>query len=116
MTFPPEFGAFTKPTLIAVSDSVQAKLYLAKDREIDPLETLEAAPGENFFERLSEVLKGKLDEGIFVRLALAVPEDMKEELEDSLHIALLKVTDVLLPKLLTNTEPVDIAGEVLDAI
>ncbi len=116
MTIPEEVGEFFEPTLVAVAGSVQAKLFLAKGHAVTALETVEARPGEAFFERLSENLKTRLDKEEFVRLALSVPEDMTEELENSLHIALLKVTDVILPKLLTNTEPVDIAVEVLDAI
>jgi len=126
--------------LIVVIDSVQAKLYRAHERTIEPVSVISAQTDtldrerlavktgagdmrsaepednrkawsrEQLYEGLSADLMKRLQNGEFEELAIAVPEEHKNALEDSLHIDLLKRVKVTIPKLLTGEEPLDLAA------
>jgi protein required for attachment to host cells len=142
MQLPQSFRAFQKPTLIVATDSVQAKIYKAYEHTIEHVETISrkadvlggereavktgagdmrSAEPENdsqdwsreqLYDALSQNLMHRLQNGEFEELALMVPEENKNDLEDSLHINLLKRITVTIPKMLTNEEPLDLAAHV----
>lgn len=126
--------------LIVVTDNVQAKMFRVEDRIIELVHTISKKPDrldrdreavrtgsgdmrsaepeddsktwsrEHLYNELSAELMKRLQNKEFERLAFTVPEENKDELQDCLHIDLLKRTDVFIPKLLTNEEPLDIAA------
>lgn len=142
MTIPENLHPFRVPTLIAVTDNVQAKLFLANDREIDLIHTIStklepmeqervqvitgsggARSGEQhednqkwtreqLYAQLDADLVGRLRNGDFAALAVSVPQENINELKESLHVDLLKVADVWVGKLLTNDDLLDIVQHV----
>ncbi len=142
MTIPQDLHPFRVPTLIAVTDNVQAKLFLANDREIDLVHTIStklepmeqervqiitgaggARSGEQheqnqkftreqLYAQLDADLVSRLRNGDFKALAVTVPQENINELKESLHVDLLKVADAWVGKLLTNDDLVDIVQHV----
>ena len=142
MQLPEQLHPFHVPTLIVVTDHVQAKLFLATDREIDLLETfstksentdsdhhvvargsgeLSSSAGEDnrqawsreqLYEKLNVDLMLRLKKGQFEALAFTVPHDCVNVLKESLHIDLLKRAKAFVPKLLTNDDLLDIVAHV----
>ena len=142
MTIPEELRPFAVPTMIAVTDNVQAKLYLANGREIDLVHTIStklepmeqervqiitgaggSRSGEQheqnqkytrdqLYDQLSADLVERLRNGDFEALAVTVPQENINELKESLHVELLKVTDAWVGKLLTNDDVLDIVQHV----
>lgn len=138
MQIPQELKEYEKPTMIVVTDSVQAKLFLAHHRDIEPAghitsqypptddmeRTSGASPSGRHFgeqdERLQEIslekLYGELSKELMHRLQneefedliFTVPQDHINELKESIHIQLLKRASIWVPKLLTNDEVKDI--------
>lgn len=128
--------------MIAVTDNVQAKLYLANDRAIDLVHTIStklekmeqervqivtgaggARSGEQhednqkwtreqLYGKLSEDLVARLRGGEFQALAVTVPQENINELKETLHMDLLKAADVWVGKLLTNDDALDIVRHV----
>lgn len=142
MTIPQDLHPFRVPTLIAVTDNVQAKLFLANDREIELVHTIStkldpmeqervqiitgsggARSGEQhednqkwtreqLYAQLDGDLTARLRNGEFEALAVTAPQEHVNELKESLHVDLLKVADVWVGKLLTNDDLVDIVQHV----
>ncbi|MEI6511197.1 MAG: hypothetical protein WCO25_04105 [Candidatus Uhrbacteria bacterium] len=142
MQLPEDLHPFRVPTMIAVTDNVQAKLYLANDREINLVHTIStklepmeqervqiitgsggARSGEQhennqkwtreqLYAQLDKDLVGRLRNGDFEALAVTVPQENINELKESLHVDLLKVADAWVGKLLTNDDLVDIVQHV----
>lgn len=138
MQIPQKLQDFKKPTMIAVTDSVQAKLYLARERSVNYVATItssyppkddvertsgESSSGSHFSEqseKLDEVSREKLyialskdlmhrhQAGEFEELTITVPQEHMNELKESIHIDLLKLTSAWVPKLLTNDDIKDI--------
>ena len=141
MQLPEDLHPFRVPTLIAVTDNVQAKLFLANDREIELVHTIStklepmeqervqiitgggAKSGENhednqqwtreqLYIQLDADLVARLRNGDFEALAVTVPQENINELKESLHVDLLKVADVWVGKNLTNDDLLDIVQHV----
>ncbi len=142
MQLPEDLHPFRVPTLIAVTDNVQAKIYLANDRSVELIHTIStklepmeqervqiitgsggARSGEQheqnqkytreqLYDRLSADLVGRLRNGDFQALAVTVPQENVNELKESLHVDLLKVADAWVGKLLTNDDVLDIVQHV----
>lgn len=142
MQLPQELHAFAVPTMIAVTDNVQAKLFRAVDRDIELITTIstklehvdqervairtgsgdmrsgeqhdnnEQYQREKLYEQLSQDLWKRLQTGEFEELAVCVPQENVNELKESLHVELLKVADVWVTKHLTNDELLDIVAHV----
>lgn len=144
MQIPQELPPFQQPTFIVVTDSVQAKLFKAMDREVElvhvistKLEPMEqerqqiitgggARSGdahesnqkwtrEQLYEQLSKDLMHRHQNGEFEALAFTVPQEHVNELKESLHVDLLKIADVWVEKNLTNDELEDIVLHVQEA-
>jgi len=141
-----KFKAFDEPTMIVVTDNVRAKLFLAKDRDVElvqiiakPTDKLEhermkvvTGSGDNrsgeqdpenlkwsreqLYEALSPELMKRMKNSEFERLAITAPEDDMNELKESLHIELLKRVDAYVQKNLTNDELADIVLHVQEEI
>ena len=138
MQIPESLRAFREPTLIVVTDNTQAKLFLAKDRQVELIKTLSTKleksdqdrvavklssgmmvsgeqhednqdwTREHLYSELSKDLMRRLQNKEFEALILASPQENENELKESLHINLLKVLKMFIPKLLTNEELLDI--------
>lgn len=138
MHIPQEYGRFLEPTLIVATDSEKARLFLAKENIVEevavidsrypPRENIERASGqtpggshfseqsetikvisrEKLYRALSEDLMHRLQNNEFSKLIIAVPEEHLNELQESLHIKLIKITEGLIPKLLTGEDMLDI--------
>lgn len=145
MQLPEQFRAFSQPTIIAVTDNVQAKLYRADGREIELVHTISTKADklegerveidtgsgdvrsgepeddrqewsrEKLYDQLSEELVRRLRAGEFGALAVCVPQENVNELKESLHVDLLKVADTWVEKMLTNDDPLDIVMHVQEA-
>ncbi len=145
MQLPEQFHAFSQPTIIAVTDNVQAKLYRAEGREIELVHTISTKADklegerveidtgsgdvrsgepeddrqewsrEKLYDQLSEELMRRLRAGEFGALAVCVPQENVNELKESLHVDLLKVADAWVEKMLTNDDPLDIVMHVQEA-
>jgi len=128
--------------MIAVTDNVQAKLFLVNDREINLVRTIsmktDFLPGERnaiktgagdmrsaepedkrkdwsreeLYDAMSADLLQRMKAGEFEEIAFTVPADVEEELKDCLHIDLLKRAKVFIPKLLTGEDALEIAARV----
>lgn len=141
MQLPDRFRPFTKPMLIAVTDNVQAKLYLVKDHTITLVNTVSTKlehvdqdrmaiktgggmrsgdahednvkwERETLYNELSKDLMHRMQEGEYEELALTAPPEHMNELKESLHIDVLKRTVASVEKLLTGDDPVDIVAHV----
>ncbi len=142
MQIPEQLNAFDVPTLIAVTDNVQAKLFRAEGREVTLLTTLstkaEHEPQdrvairtgagdmrsgeqqehkhkrerEQLYDELSADLWRRFQNNEFEALAVCVPQEHANELKETLHVELLKVADVWVEKHLTNDELLDIITHV----
>jgi protein required for attachment to host cells len=132
-----KFKAFDKPTMIVVTDNVRAKLFLAKDRDVELVHMIskkaESTDGEHnlsvnaagphgnrpdphnrewsreqLYEALSPELMLRMAKGEFERLAFCAPEEDMNDLKESMHIDLLKRVDAYVEKNLCNDELPDI--------
>ncbi len=141
MQLPDRFRPFTKPMMIAVTDNVQAKLYLAKDRTVTLVHTISTKlehvdqdrvaiktgggmrsgdahednvswEREQLYSELSKDLMHRMQEGEYEELALAAPQEHMNELKESLHIDVLKLASIFIEKHLTGEEPLDVVGHV----
>lgn len=142
MQLPEELHAFSHVTMIAVTDNVQAKLFRAVDRDVElitvistKLEPMEqervqivtgsggARSGEQhednqkwtreqLYEQLDADLMRRHQLGEFEALAFCVPQERMNDLKESLHVDLLKVTNAWVGKLLTNDDVEDIVAHV----
>lgn len=142
MKIPSEYGVFDAPTLIAVTDSVHAKLYLAEANEVEQIADIDShypprdnaerasgqAPGgahyaeesenekiisrEKLYNALSKDLMERLNNKAFETLAITAPEEHMNELKETLHVDLLKRISVEVPKLLTNESTGDIVAHI----
>jgi len=113
MQLPEQFHAFSQPTIIAVTDNVQAKLYRAEGREIELVHTISTKADklegerveidtgsgdvrsgepeddrqewsrEKLYDQLSEELMRRLRAGEFGALAVCVPQENVNELKES---------------------------------
>jgi hypothetical protein len=138
MQIPSQLQEYKKKTLIVVSDSVQAKLFLAYKRTVEdvghitsnypPKENAERASGqsgsgshfaeqnekieeislEKLYAKLSKDLMHRLQAKEFEELIFTVPQEHVRELKESVHINLLKLTHIWVPKLLINEDLKDI--------
>ncbi|OGL95605.1 hypothetical protein A2348_01800 [Candidatus Uhrbacteria bacterium RIFOXYB12_FULL_58_10] len=145
MQLPQEFQAFERPTLIVVTDNVQAKLYRALGHEVSLVHTIstkadvlegervEIMTGsgdvrsgepeddrkewsrEKLYDQLSEELMRRLKAGEFESLAVCVPEEHMNELKESLHVDLLKIADAWVRKNLANDDLLDIVIHVQES-
>jgi protein required for attachment to host cells len=142
MQLPQEFHSFSRPTLIVVTDNVQAKIFKADDREVNLVHTIstkadildrdrveiETGAGdvrsgepeddrqdwsrEKLYAQLSEDLMRRHQNGEFASLAFCAPEENVNELKESLHVELLKRAEVWVEKMLTNDDVLDIVAHV----
>lgn len=138
MTIPQDLRPFRVPTLIAVTDNVQAKLFLANDRTVELVHTIStklepmeqervqiitgsggARSGEQhednqkwtreqLYAQLDKDLTDRLRNGDFEALAVTVPQENINDLKESLHADLLKVANAWVGKNLTNDDILDI--------
>ena|SRR3989344_3275877 len=145
MHLPQSFRPFPHPTLIAVTDHIHAKLFLAEQRTVNSLETLEVRPDtldrdrvaiqtsggqmvsgeqdgeptewsrEKLYALLSKNLMQRLSRHEFEDLVLTVPGEHENDLKESLHIDLLKRVRVCIPKLLTHEDLLDVVAHVEEA-
>lgn len=147
MHIPQDYKQFDQPTMIVTTDSEQAKLFLANrnimeavgviDSHYPSQENPERSSGqspsgnhfaeqsektkvtsrEKLYHLLSEDLMHRLQDNEFIHLIIAVPQEHQNELQESLHINLIKITQAFIPKLLTNEDMLDViihAREALD--
>lgn len=145
MQLPSSFRPFRKSTIIVATDHVQAKLFLANDRLVEPLQAISVKADrmmdrdrsavkrggvvvaaqhedepqewsrEELYTKLSAELMRRLQNKEFETLAFTVPEEHENELKETLHIDLLKRARVFVPKLLTNEEPLDLVAHIQEA-
>ncbi|NBS41119.1 hypothetical protein EBS80_00470 [bacterium] len=145
MQLPESLHPFNQPTFIVVTDSVQAKLFKALDRDVElvhvistKLEPMEQERSqvitgsggarsadahennqkwtrEQLYEQLSKDLMHRHQNGEFEALAFTVPQEHVNELKESLHVDLLKIADAWVEKNLTNDELEDIVLHVQEA-
>jgi protein required for attachment to host cells len=138
MNIPLELQPFKHATLIVVTDSVQAKLFLAQDRNVrdaghitsnyPPKDNEERSSGESpsgihfaeqsehteeitrerLYAALSKELMERLQKKEFEELVFTVPQEHFNELKESVHVQLLKIAKIWVPKLLTNDDIKDI--------
>ena len=146
MQIPDTLHPFEKPTLIVVTDSVQAKLWRADGRTLEGPEQIDAQTGleqdtehvsgqspggahfaenrdqasrdsrEHLYHALSKTLMDRLHKQEFEVLVFTVPEEHENELKETLHVDLLKRALTFVPKHLTNDDPLDIVAHVQEAI
>lgn len=142
MQLPADFRAFDVPTLIAVTDNVQAKLFRAEGVAVELLtvlstkrepeeqervaimtgagdmrsgeshEQLKMKEREELYNQLNGELMRRHQNGEFESLAVCVAEEHMNELKESLHVDLLKAAEVWVPKNLANDELLDIVAHV----
>jgi hypothetical protein len=150
MQIPSEYRAFSKPTLLVVTNTLHAKFFLANNRmieekgEIDVSSELEQVAGDgisielsggagqtvmrsnddthdtwkkhvtedHLYTHLNNELMKRLQNQEFEVLVFTVPEEQENELKESLHIQLLKCTNLFIPKNLINHDLLDIVAEV----
>ena len=142
MQIPQEIRAFLQPTCIVVTDGRQAKLFLAADRNVEPLETiknehlplgdeerlLKQKPSgiystdtqenlkdiarEELYHLLAERLHLMLQKKECERFVITVPEDHVNELKESLPVDVLDRVDKFIPKILTKMSLIDIIARV----
>lgn len=144
MQIPAQLHAFPTPTLLVATDNVHAKLYLAKDRSVEPVGVLSTKADlldqerhavqrggvlvpadpeddrqdwsrEQLYEKLSPELLRRLNAGEFEALAFTVPHENVDELKESLHIDLLKRAVAFVPKNLVGEELVDLVAHIQEA-
>jgi hypothetical protein len=145
MQIPEAFYAFEKPTLIAVTDNVRAKIYRAEDRTIKLIKEITSGyPAHTNEERASiitpsgthsaeqqekekvisrEKLYRKLDTEIVALtqkephdfLVYCAPEERMKELQDHVHMKLYKLVQMWYPKNLVNDEPIEIVAHIQEA-
>ncbi len=145
MHIPVQLHPFPSATLIIVTNNEQAKMYRAADREIelirhistkaDKLEkdrnAVKRGDGsmgsaeqeddrkewsrEHLYESLNKDLMRRWQNKEFETLVFTVPHEHLEELKESLHIDLLKRTQVFVPKNLMGEELIDLIGHVQEA-
>lgn len=144
------FHSFVKPTLIAVTDSLHAKFFLAFDRSVNESggvdmrgelaqtakdrssirlsgghgqsmtrsnddqheEWASHVTADHFYTALNKELMHRLQNQEFEALAVCVPEELKNELRDALHIDLLKRLETVVPKNLMHEDAIDIVAAV----
>lgn len=146
MHIPQEYGQFNQPTLIVVTDSQQARLFSARQNVVEevgvidshypPKENFERASGqapggahfaeqsetskvisrEKLYHALSDDLMRRLQNHEFEELIIAAPEEHLNELQESLHIRLVKLTKTFIPKLLTTEDLLDIIIHAREAV
>ncbi|MBI4598974.1 host attachment protein [Candidatus Uhrbacteria bacterium] len=131
MQLPSQFQPFGQPTLIVVTDSQHAKLFLAFEQNVNVAGIVDVAAddvapgrevmksgkdhhvtGDHLYPALNKELMQRLHKQEFEKLAFTVPEDLENELKESLHIDLLKRADVFVPKNLMHHDLIDIVAEV----
>ncbi len=145
MHIPESLSSFPVPTLVAVTDSQQALLYLGHDRlfekikEVHQDEALDKDPEryamytpdgthsgayneriaivarEKFYNELSELLKQECEKHAVESLVICVPKEHENELKETLHGNLLKRTKLWIPKNLVQEAPLDILGHLAHA-
>lgn len=138
MNIPSELHPFAKSTLIVVTDSVQAKFFHAHDRTVteagrltsdyppkdneerasgespsgihfaEQSERTEALTRERLYNALSKELMERLQKEEFEELVFTVPQEHYNELKETVHVKLLKLAKIWVPKLLTNDDIKDI--------
>lgn len=138
MQIPSSLQPFHKRTLIVVTNTLKAKTFLADDTniteagEIDVTSDLEQESSDreflsdsgsghkeksikkdhitkdHFYNALNENLMHRMQNNEFDTLVFTVPEELENELKESLHGQLLKKTDLFVPKNLMNDDLLDI--------
>jgi protein required for attachment to host cells len=138
MQIPSELRAYEKPTLIVVTNTMKAKLFLAKEREVEEISVIDVtkdledessgrekliASGaggnelsdkkdhitkDHFYHALNEDLMRRLQNNEFEALAFTVPAELENELKECLNVQLLKKAIAFVPKNLMNDDLVDI--------
>lgn len=123
------YPAFTKVTILVLTNNELAKLYRCEDREVDELAVLTTPelepiarttgtnlPGlpdldaakqhrrEELYHALSERLLAMLQEKSFQEILLCVPEANKNELTAALHPDVLKRVKTVVPKNLASMD------------
>jgi len=136
---------FKKPTLVVVTNTQKAKLFLANDWEINEIGIIDTAEDikqekndrenlsdsgsgrnepcikknhlikDHFYHLLNEDLMRRLQNNEFEALAFTVPEELESELKECLHIQLLKRTTVFVPKNLMKDDLLDILTHIQEA-
>lgn len=138
MQIPSQLRPFTKTTLIVVTNTLKAKLFLANDREAEEVSIIDVSADlelessdreklrdsgsgkdessdkkdhitkDHFYHALNEDLMRRLQNNEFEALAFTVPEELENELKECLNVQLLKKATVFVPKNLMNDELLDI--------
>jgi protein required for attachment to host cells len=138
MQIPSSLPSFSSPTLIAVTDSHQAILWLGTDRIFEKVkewqqdesldkdteryamylpdgtrsgewnERAATVAREKFYHELSALLKKECETRAIRSLIVCVPEEHENELKEILHGSLLKLVHVWIPKNLVHEAPLDI--------
>ena len=145
MQIPEQFFAFEKPTLIAVTDNMRAKIYRAEGHLIELVkEITSGSPSHTNEEHASivapsqmhsveqnekdkvisrEKLYRKLDAEIVVLtqkephdyLVYCAPEEYMKELQDHVHMKLYKLVQMWYPKNLVNDDPIELVAHIQEA-
>jgi len=138
MQIPSELHPFEKPTFIVVTNTLKAKLFLAKDRSVEEIAVIDVTSDlknessdreklvdsgaggkdfnnkkdhitkDHFYHALNKDLMRRLQNNEFEALAFTVPEDLENELKECLNVQLLKRAAAFVPKNLMNDDLIDI--------
>ena len=138
MQIPSSFQPFNKRTLIVVTNTLKAKLFLAQDQNVEEIGIIDVAADlaqesndrealrdggsghdedstkkdhitkDHFYHALNENLMHRMQNNEFDALVFTVPEELKNELKEYLHVQLLKKTTTFVPKNLMNDDLLDI--------
>jgi len=138
MQIPSELRPYKKPTLIVVTNTMKAKLFLAKDREVEEISNIDVTKDledessgreklsdsgagrdessdkkdhitkDHFYHALNEDLMHRLQNNEFEAVAFTVPEELENELKEYLNVQLLKKAIAFVPKNLMNDDLLDI--------
>jgi hypothetical protein len=148
MQLPSPFRPFPCHTLIVVTNTLQAKTFLANGRDINESGVIDVTTGleqengerraikfggpgqpvlcsndeygtkkdhltkDHFYSALNKELMRRLQNDEFDVLVFTVPEDLENELKESLHGQLLRKTKIFVPRNLMNDDLVDIVATI----
>ncbi len=144
MQLPEQLHAFSQPTLIVVTDNVQAKLFKADDHTVELIHTISTKSDDldqdrvsivtgaglrsgepedhrkdwsrgQLYEQLNKDLMHRLQNKEFASLAFCAPQENINSLKGSLHPDLLNVANVWVPKHLIHADVSDIVAQVQEA-
>lgn len=138
MQIPSSLHPFQKRTLIVVTNTLKAKLFLANGQTVEEIAVVDVTSDleqesssrealrdggsghdedgtkkdhitkDHFYHALNKDLLHRLQNNEFEALIFTVPEELENELKEYLHFQLLKITKLFVPKNLMNDDLLDI--------